>query len=430
MTNSTPLLESEVPVRVIDGPRAAGLASGAFWTLTASIAGAVSQWLLVAMTAKLGSTEMVGHLAMSLAIVAPVQALTDLALRPALATDARGDFRFRDYWRLRGAMIVLFLVIVGSLSFWRGGIAGPIILVIGLQKAVESASDIFFGLFQRAERLRWMGQSVVLRSALASLTFAAVMTLTGNLLWACLAGWIVRVAVFLLHDLTLFSSLSHGMTETHPHPSKVSGLLTASAPLAFAAFLMAVTVNVPRYIVERRMGAASLGIFAALIYLFQLGAILVDALGQAACVRLSRHHASGDNKAFLTLVMKLVGLAAAVSGCGVVLVLMCGEPLLSLAYSAAFAAHVRTLLWLSLCALPWYCSSVLGYAIVARRQMKVLLCCQITALLTALGASWWLIGGTDLSGACSAVFVIYSIQLTMYVFILFRAPERSWAPYR
>jgi hypothetical protein len=77
------------------------LASGASWTLAASIAAALSQWLLLMVTAKLGSTEMVGQLALSFAIVAPIQALTDLALRPALATDANHDFHFRDYLGLR-----------------------------------------------------------------------------------------------------------------------------------------------------------------------------------------------------------------------------------------------------------------------------------------------------------------------------------------
>src|SRR3954447_17015929 len=103
--NSTPILAPEV----IENEPSLGLgrlafrwlASGASWTLAASIAAAISQWLLLMVTAKLGSTEMVGQLALSFAIVAPIQALTDLALRPALATDARRDFHFRDYLGLR-----------------------------------------------------------------------------------------------------------------------------------------------------------------------------------------------------------------------------------------------------------------------------------------------------------------------------------------
>src|SRR5450432_2952660 len=164
--NSSPISVSAAPVSTGFGRLAFhGLASGTSWTLAASLTAALSQWLLLMVTAKLGSAEMVGQLALSFAIVAPIQAFTDLALRPSLATDARRDFHFQDYLKLRAIMITLAVGVVSATAFWRGGPASRIIIVIGLQKAIESASDLFFGLFQREEKLQWMGQSVVLRSS-------------------------------------------------------------------------------------------------------------------------------------------------------------------------------------------------------------------------------------------------------------------------
>ena len=114
--NSTPISAPEAIAAVtpLGFRRVAfrGLASAASWTLAASVAAAISQWLLLMATAKLGSAEMVGQLALSFAIVAPIQALTDLALRPALATDARRDFHFSDYLELRMKMIVLAVAAV------------------------------------------------------------------------------------------------------------------------------------------------------------------------------------------------------------------------------------------------------------------------------------------------------------------------------
>ena len=399
-----------------------GLNSGTSWTLAGSVAAAFSQWLLFMVTAKLGSAEMVGQLALSFAIVAPIQALTDLALRPALATDARRDFHFRDYLKLRGIMVALAVAAIGAMALWRGGAASPIIVAIGLQKAIESASDLFFGLFQREDRLQWMGQSVVLRSTLASIAFVMVMLVYRNLLIACLAGLVVRIGVFLLHDLARGSLLPEFASVGRSPNGRVGQLLKASLPLAFGLFLMSFSVNIPRYFVEERMGVAALGIFAALIYVFQAGAMLIDAVSQAACAKLARYHVSGNDRAFQALLFKLFGFAIAVALGGLAVGWLGGGALLRVIYSAAFADAAKPFAWLSLCALPWYCSSVLGYALVARRQMTPFFFCQVATLATALGGSFWMIQqGSNLSGlsnACRVIFLIYSGQLVLYSAVL------------
>ena len=422
--NSTYISKLEMPVRA-EGSRLGlhGLASGVIWTISASIAAALSQWMLLMVTAKLATAEIVGQLAMSLAIVAPIQALTDLALRPALATDARGDFAFRDYMRLRGVMITIFLAIVGAVAFVRGGPAAPIIIAIGLQKAIESVCDLFFGLFQRADRLQWMGQSVVMRSTLASLAFLTVMMTFGDLLVACLAGLLVRIGVLVLHDLGRVSALTDAGVDDRAGENRSSKLFRASLPLAVAAFLMSFTVNIPRYVLEKRSGVAMLGVFAALVYLFQAGAIFVDAVGQAACSRLSQFHMLGNEREFHSLLFKFVAAAAAVAGCGVLVAFTCGQPLLMIVYSPAFATQTKTFLWLSVCAVPWYCSSVLGYGLVAKRQMKALFVCQLTSLLATLAGAYWLIGADGLLGACEVVFLTYSVQLGLYLLILWRVRD-------
>ena len=415
-------------IAVPDGPVAAGirrvalggLASGASWTLAASFAAAVSQWLLLMVAAKLGSTAMVGQLALAFAIVAPIQALTDLALRPALATDARRLFHFRDYLQLRGMTIAISIAVVGAAALILGGTASPIIIAIGLQKAVESASDLFFGLFQREERLKWMGQSVVLRSTLASIAFVGVILAYGDLLVACLAGLVVHIGVFLLHDLARGSGLTDFRASGASEGNRVGELFRASLPLAAGLFLMSFAVNIPRYFVEKRMGVAALGVFAALIYVFQAGAMLVDAVSQAACVRLARFHSLGDDRAFRGLLLRLAGLAALAASGGVLLALLGGGQLLGMAYSQAFASEAKPFLWLSLCAAPWYCSSVLGYALVARRQTRALFYCQVVSLAATFAGSYWLIGESGLADACRVVFLTYSVLLALYALVLWR----------
>jgi O-antigen/teichoic acid export membrane protein len=320
-------------------------------------------------------------------------------------------------------MIAIAIALVGMAAWWRGGAATPIIIAVGLQKAVESASDLFFGLFQREERLKWMGQSVVLRSTIASIAFVGIMLTYGDLLAACLAGLLVRVLVFFLLDFTRGKLLAD-VRVRGSDGNRISALFKMSLPLAGGLFLMSFTVNIPRYFVEERLGVAALGVFAALIYAFQAGAMLVDAMSQAACVRLARYHLQGDRRAFRGLVLRLTALAAAAAGSGVFVAAVGGGPLLRIAYSAPFAQASEPFVWLSVCAVPWYCASVFGYALVARRQMSALFYCQMASLGATLAGSYWLIGTArgphGLTAACSVVFLTYSVMLVLYGAVLWR----------
>lgn len=348
-----------------------------------------------------------------------------MALRPALATDARRDFHFSDYLELRVKMIAIAVLAVSAAAWWRGGATASIIVAVGLQKAAESASDLFYGLFQREEHLRWMGQSVVIRSTLASVAFVGVMLASGDLLSACLAGVLVRVGMLLLHDLPRGSGLTMvGLGSRGARQSRIVELFRKSLPLAAGVALMSFTVNLPRYFVEKRMGVAALGIFAALIYVFQAGAMLIDAVSQAACARLAQHHLLGERRAFRLVLWKLIALALTLAGGGILVAFAGGGPLLRIAYSAAFAGAAKPFLWLSVCAVPWYCSSVFGYALVARRQMSAFFYCQVASLGVTVAGSYWLItaghGPNRLTEACLVVFLTYFVQLALYGAVLWR----------
>src|SRR5207237_180790 len=78
-----------------------------------------------------------------------------------------------------------------------------------------------------------------------------------------------------------------------------------------AMALVSFNANIPRYFIEYHLGTAQLGIFAAMAYPMVAGATVVGALGQSATPRLSQYYASGERRAFLSLLLKLVSLASA-----------------------------------------------------------------------------------------------------------------------
>ncbi|MCY7273611.1 MAG: lipopolysaccharide biosynthesis protein, partial [Phormidesmis sp. CAN_BIN44] len=125
------------------------------WTFLGNVVYAGCQWAMLVVLAKLGTPEMVGQFTLGLAVTAPMMLLCNLQLRAIQATDTQRQYQFSDYFSLRLVTTTLALVmIVGVvlLGGYRGDTAW-IILTIGIAKAIESISDVFYGFLQQQERM-------------------------------------------------------------------------------------------------------------------------------------------------------------------------------------------------------------------------------------------------------------------------------------
>jgi len=123
------------------------------------------QWGIIALLAKLGSTKMVGQFTLGLAITAPIIMFTNLQLRTVQATDANDEYTFYEYFTLRLILTLLGLLLITGITLISNYHSETIlvILLVGFCKAVESISDIFYGLFQKHERMDRIGKSKIMR---------------------------------------------------------------------------------------------------------------------------------------------------------------------------------------------------------------------------------------------------------------------------
>src|SRR6202035_581396 len=151
-----------------------------------------------------------------------------------------------------------------------------IILLWALSKTADTGSDALYGLFQQSERMDYVGLSLILRGLLAVACVAALFRAThsASLALAGLAvGW---SAVFILFDIPVARILlrqrerpaltSDTIAETlRPvlDRRQLAPLWSEAAPLGVVAFLLAIQVQVPRYIVAGLLHANELGLFSA-----------------------------------------------------------------------------------------------------------------------------------------------------------------------
>jgi O-antigen/teichoic acid export membrane protein len=390
------------------------------WTFAGNAVYAASQWGILVLLAKLSSPEMVGQFALGLAITAPVILFANLQLRSVQATDARHEYRFADYLGLRLLTTLLaYGVIVGIvvLSGYRGETA-LVVMLIGLAKSFEAVSDVIFGLLQQHERMDRIAKSLMIEGPLTLAVMGIILYLTGSIVWAAAgmaAVWGLQLALYDFRSAFLILRAQSPGSEWHLIRPRVDfhslrHLSWLALPLGFVAMLISLNANIPRYFVESFLGKEKLGIFAALAYVMVAQNVLMNALGQSAMARLSKHYVNHERPAFIGLVIKLIGIGAIVSMLVILAALIVGREFLTLLYGAEYAEQLQVFIWLMIAAGLANIVSFLNYAITSARQFRLQLPLAGIAVTTTTLICLWLVPSYGLFGVVISTTISLTLQ--------------------
>jgi O-antigen/teichoic acid export membrane protein len=395
-------------------------------TLASNVVLAASQWALLVLIAKLGTSELLGAYAFALALVTPIAMFSHLNLRSVLATDVARRHPFGDYLAVRLATTAMGLAAMAAvaLAAERGRESAAVIMALGVALSAENVSDVYHGLLQRRERMDQVAYSTTARGILSVAALGAVLWTTGSLVWAVVALAAVRIGVLLAYDIPV-ASAGESMERTSVRGQ--AGILRTSLPLGAVLMLIALTSSLPRYAIEQKLGAGALGAFAAVASLMGVGSTAVNALGQAATPRLARYWSAGDRAAFSRLAWQLAGMALLLGAGGVAAAAVVGPWILGWIYRPAYAAYAGLLVWVMAAGIGSYTASALGYAITSTRAFAPQAPLHAVVAVSAGVASWLLVPRWGLDGAALALAVASVAQIAGDLIILRHALREAAA---
>lgn len=358
------------------------------WTLAGNAVYAVTQFGILSVLAKLGSPTIVGQYALGLAITAPVFMLTNLQLRGIQATDALYEYKFADYFTLRCLCSFVGLLFIAGIVVSSRYDSGTklVVILIALAKTIETFSDLIAGHLQQFERLDQVARALMIRGTVSVIIFAAVFWVTRNLITTVAAlafSWLVVIA---LYDFRVVSPLLGQCRRFFRFSLEAQKkLLSISWPLGVVMTLISLNINIPRYILEHKLGTAELGIFASLAYLLTAINLVVIALGQSVCTRMARLFADRNILRFRALLDKLILFAMILGTVALGLAVVAGRPVLTLVYRPEYAEHVDLLLLMIVDATLVAIGSFLGFGMTAARcfrpQMPIM---AVTVVVTVV----------------------------------------------
>jgi O-antigen/teichoic acid export membrane protein len=410
-------------------PAPVSLAKNFSWTMAGNAVYAASQWAVIVVLAQLENPVVVGQYALGLAISAPVIILANLALRQVLATDTRREYLFGHYRALRLVTSAAAMIIVAAICLVAGYdlTTSAVVLAVGLSKAFDAISDIFYGLDQLYERMDVVGKSLILRNLLSIVVLTLGVVVTGSVIVGALASAGASLVVLLLYDLPVSARVTQRdhLGERAPATARPLAVLARRAlPLGLATSLVAFSVYVPRYFVERGFGPRALGIFSAIVYIGLATDTAVQALGQTVTSRFARFYASGDVRSYYGLLVKLLALALGLGVAGVVGALVLGEWVLDLLYGPAYAARADVLVWALVGAGIHYVASFLSYAVMATRTFERFLLPYSLVAITAVASAALLVPSHGLVGAAWSYCIVGVVNCLTSIGIYFTTKDR------
>jgi len=375
--------------------------------------------------AKLLSPEKVGQFALGLAICAPIITLSNLGLNRAQATDAQHEYNFGTYLALRlinTTLAMLAITAICLLSSYSREVRITVFL-IGMAKAFEAISDIYYGFLQQRERMDRVARSMMVKGTLSLVTVGLAVFFTHSIICgvvALAASWGLTLIAYdrrapeALDRIASRGSIATNRVFHEPvvtdrprwSPAEIQRLSVRALPLGVVDMFDSLNPNIPRYFIQLFMGQAALGYYSAVGFFMQAGGLIVaTAFVQAAAPRLARHYIN-DFKAFKRLLSVLLLIAASAGAAGAGIALLAGRGLLRTIYRPDYSGYANVLFWIMIAAWIWYLAGILACSLTAARRFNIqvpifgamiaanaLCCLWFVPKYGLLGAAWALCVG-------------------------------------
>jgi O-antigen/teichoic acid export membrane protein len=373
----------------------------------------------------------------SFAWAGPVVLFCGLELRAAFVADAGGEFAFGVYRALRTVGMGVAAIVLLAVVLWTSRTEASFALIwmmlaVCAGRIIFHQAEVYFGIYQRRERLDLMAWS----NALRGLTMVAPFVVL--LLWPQLtnpgesaeatAEQRMRVAAwaascYVVAWAAIWWFLDRRLVVGHPdvdlswHWPAVARLARQTLPLGLVFLLINLCETVTQWSVKRAAGAegwTELGYFGAMRYVTLGGTFLIVQVSTAAGNRLANAYQK-DLRSFVRLATRLTGIAVALGGAILLAAWLFGEWFLRTAYTPKYAEHYGAFLILVLAQAVVLLAAVFGFVTTHMRQFWIQVPVQMGVLAATTVAALVLIQPQDpVRGGAWTMLIRSGTQAALY----------------
>lgn len=387
-----------------------GQTSSAFW-----------QWVLTIWVLRTFGTEELGKYTYILSIVSPFLLFSNFQLRNRLSAQSELLKKIRSFLRLRVVTIVSSLVLSAVLIFISDkSVGAALIISVLLVKALESWSEILFGVLQAEDKLRIVGTSLVLKSALAIVLMAGAWFFRLNL-----PSYFLMV--FVIHAFIIYTVewKSAGVIKTNIEPSLPPVKLLRQdkflVSLGLMAWLTSICGNWPRYILKHSWGLNELGIFSSCFAIYAALSILINSWLQSSLAQLGKSKLKQERTQLLSkLGIEILAFHILIG----LLLIPFRERILAMMFGSTLGIDLSNIILLLVLSLMAAFSTLFSYFLIATGHMSSQWLIMIGSNIATLACGLVFIPVSPLNGALYSLLSGILIQVIFYALLALREIQK------
>lgn len=408
----------------------------------------VCRFLVFVLIARTGSVELVGAFSAAMAWSAPIINFSMLQLRAAYVADAKGEFSFGTYVALRRLGMAFAVVGFIALLIWRGGRDPdaarflPLLAAVCFSKLTWAIGEVYWGVYQRSERLDLMAAANAARGLLMLAPFVIAMPL---LTWLnahenTLFNWTTIACVayalgWLGYALLIDRRWAHGLMELSQawNWSGIVSLARHTAPLGIVILIVTACESVPQMVLDDlgEGAKADLGHYSTMVIFILPINLLIISMGQGAANRIAEAYHESVAR-YWKLVAGLIGTTTLV-GLGVFGVTwLMGDWVLRTIYGEQYVAYAHVFPIIGLGGGLLLLASIFGLILTATRAFLMQVPLQLAVLAVTIAAAWVWIPADPVNGAAWTFVARSGTHAVLYGLLLLmlslRAGQRHKMP--
>jgi len=358
-----------------------------------------------------------------------------LCMRSVHITDSANQYAFGSFRVARRVCMVLAALILIPIAFWKSAgrpdlVFFLIFMGVSAGKIVDALGEIYWGLYQKDERMDLFALATGMRGVLMAVAFLLGPPVVWYLIYkqgalsTAFLGYGTVAAVILTAVFWAFVvwrlDIRYGRRMRYYNTAwswaEVWTVLVKAFPLGIVILLMTLTTSIPRWVIEATYGENGfryLGFFAALTYIVIAGNLITIQLGHASSNRLALTYRASLRR-FLMLLVKLEAVACFVGISMLLVAHLCGEWLLRVCYGAEYAAYHSQFMIIVVSQCFALVSSILGFATTQMRVFWFQVFVWVLLCGVAWGFSVWLVPQDPIRGGAYSMLAVALAQLAAY----------------
>ncbi|WP_330501360.1 oligosaccharide flippase family protein [Peribacillus frigoritolerans] len=388
------------------------------WSFGGNLIYALSQWIIITVIARFGSTTELGIYSLGLAITAPIVLFFSFQLRTILATDSKQEYDFSQYFGGRIIHLTISLVIIIPIAFLYSSNVENILVIIllGIIKCVEGLSDICMGFYQKKSKIDIIGKSQMYRGIFSVIVVFLIYFFTQNLIFSqigLLIIMVIRLVIYDLKNLRPFVKIFPVFDLSWIH------LMKWAFPLGIASLISSLNTNIPRYFLEYFSSTEEVGIFSALYYILIASNMLITPISLLAAPRIARAYNQNQIKKYTKINIQLSLVSLILFLLIITIIIFQGELILKVLYGSAYTSYNDSFIIISCSLLFGFLTAFYTVSIVAARSIRIQPLLNFMVTIVTIISCYYFIGTQDILGASYSLLISRIFQALLSAGLLF-----------